>query len=130
MSIDTISNFLTSVRNAIARAKSSVTVPYSRFTFSLALILKQEGFVKDVVIKDAEPQKEIVLYLKYVDNESAIHEIKQISKPGRRVYVPCNCIPTVIGGLGIAIMTTNKGLLTNKAARESGVGGEIVCTIW
>lgn len=130
MSVDTIGNFLTMIRNAVARAKRSVNVPYSKLPYAMASILKEEGFVKDIVIEDAVPQKRMIITLKYVNNESAIHEITQISKPGRRVYVPNTCIPTVIGGLGVAIITTNLGVITNKAARARNVGGEVLCTVW
>ncbi len=130
MSVDTISNFLTTIRNAVARAKRSISIPHSKLTHAVAEILKEEGFISDVIIEEAVPQKKLILMLKYVDNESTIHEITQISKPGRRVYVPHNCIPTVIGGLGVAIMTTNHGIITNKAARARGIGGEVICTVW
>lgn len=129
MSIDTIGNFLTSIRNAISRAKRNVVVPHSKMKHAIALVLKEEGFVGDVRVQ-GEDKKELVVFLKYVQNESSIHEIKQVSKPGRRVYVQESCIPVVVGGLGVAIITTNKGIMTNKAARVHGIGGEIICTVW
>lgn len=129
MSVDTIGNFLTSIRNAVSRAKRKMVVPYSNMKFEIASVLKKEGFVQDIRI-EGEDKKELVVFLKYVQNESPIHEIKQISKPGRRIYVQNSCIPVVIGGLGIAIITTNKGVITNKQAKELGVGGEVICTVW
>jgi small subunit ribosomal protein S8 len=130
MSVDSMGNFLTSIRNVVARAGRSVSIPFSLLKHQVALILLQEGFIKDMQIVGEGIDKKLVLVLKYVDNESAIHEIKQISTPGRRVYVKSSCIPTVIGGLGVAVVTTNKGVMTDKKARELKVGGELICTIW
>jgi small subunit ribosomal protein S8 len=130
MSIDTIGNFLTSIRNSIARVSRFVKVPYSKLKHNIALTLLKEGFIKDVSIEGEGVEKKLVIGLKYVNNESVIHEIVQISTPGRRVYIKSTCIPTVIGGLGIAIMTTNKGIMTNKQVRELKIGGEIICTVW
>ena len=130
MSIDSVGNFLTSLRNSIARANRLVKVPYSNFKHEIAKILLQEGFIKDVYVENEGVDKKLVVNLKYVNNESVIHEIVQISKPGRRVYAQSSCIPVVVGGLGIAIMSTNKGVITNKKTRDLGIGGEIICTIW
>jgi small subunit ribosomal protein S8 len=130
MSIDSVGNFLTSVRNAVARAARMVNVPYSKFKHEIANILFQEGFIKDISIVGEGIEKKLVLSFKYVKNESVIHEIRQISKPSRRVYVKSNAIPTVIDGLGIAIFTTNLGLMTNNQLKEKKIGGEFICTIW
>lgn len=130
MSIDNVGNFLTSVRNAVARAARMVNVPYSKFKHEIANILFQEGFIKDISIVGEGIEKKLVLSFKYVKNESVIHEIRQISKPSRRVYVKSNAIPTVIDGLGIAIFTTNLGLMTNNQLKEKKIGGEFICTIW
>lgn len=130
MSIDSVGNFLTSVRNAVARAACMVNVPYSKFKHEIANILFQEGFIKDISIVGEGIEKKLVLSFKYVKNESVIHEIRQISKPSRRVYVKSNAIPTVIDGLGIAIFTTNLGLMTNNQLKEKKIGGEFICTIW
>lgn len=130
MSVDSIGNFFTSVRNAIARASRFVKIPYSNFKHKISLILLEEGFIKDVLVEGDGIEKKIVIFLKYVNNESVIHEVKQISKPGRRVYIKFNSIPVVIGGLGIAIVTTSHGVMTNKQLKEKNIGGELVCTIW
>ncbi len=130
MSIDNVGNFLTSVRNAVARAARMVNVPYSKFKHEIANILFQEGFIKDISIVGEGIEKRLVLSFKYVKNESVIHEIRQISKPSRRVYVKSNAIPTVIDGLGVAIFTTNLGLMTNNQLKEKKIGGEFICTIW
>jgi small subunit ribosomal protein S8 len=130
MSVDSVGNYLTSIRNVVARAGRTVSVPFSLLKHSISLLLLQEGFIKDVKIVGEGIHKKLVLVLKYVENESTIHEIKQVSTPGRRVYVKSTCIPTVIGGLGIAVVTTNKGVITDKQAREMKIGGELICTIW
>ncbi len=130
MSVDSIGNFLTSIRNAIARASRFVKVPYSKFKYQISLIMLEEGFIKSVHVEGEGIEKSIVIFFKYVSNESVIHEIKQISKPGRRVYVKFNCLPIVIGGLGIAILTTSQGIMTNKKLKEKNIGGELICTIW
>ncbi|HBL98452.1 TPA: 30S ribosomal protein S8 [Candidatus Dependentiae bacterium] len=132
MSIDTIGNFLTSVRNAIARSKQWVEVPYSRINAQIAEILKSEGFVKDFAIMQREEsfRKQLRVYLKYVDGESVIHEIDRASTPGRRVYEGASKLRRVVGGLGVAIVTTSSGLMTDKEARQRKVGGEVLCTVW
>lgn len=130
MAIDTIGDFLTIIRNGVAVSKRSVVAPYSRLKFEIANILKNEGFIKDVIVEEDNNHKQIKVFLKYVDGESVIHEITRISKPSRRVYESSINIKPIIGGLGISILTTNKGALTNRDARKIGVGGEIICTVW
>ncbi len=106
-------------------------VIHTKLNEKIADVLVQEGFIKKYsVLVDEENRKKLILELKYVDNESAIHEIKQISTQGRRVYSGKKNIPVVIGGLGIAILTTNAGVITDKKARLDGIGGEIICTVW
>jgi len=135
MSIDSIGDFLTAIRNIVLVSKPFVVVPCTKTKFIIAEILKKEGFVKDIVLLDGKSDTEhgkrfMKIILKYVDNESVIHEIKRISKPGRRVYVGVKGIKPVIGGLGLSILTTNCGVLTHKEAKNRGVGGEVICTVW
>lgn len=130
MSKDVIANFLTVLRNGIARSKSHVVADYSNFRYEIAKILKEEGFVTDVVVTDQENQKKLKVVLKYVDGESVIHEINRVSKPSRRIYKSIDKIKPVIGGLGINILTTSKGVMTDKSAQKQRVGGELICTIW
>ncbi len=131
MSVDNISNFISSLRNVISRAGKRVMVIHTKLNEKIADVLVKEGFIKKYsVLVDEENRKKLILELKYVDNESAIHEIKQISTQGRRVYSGKKNIPVVIGGLGIAILTTNAGVITDKKARLDGIGGEIICTVW
>lgn len=132
MSIDTIGDFLTIIRNAVVRSHRSICVPYSRMRHQIADILKREGFVRDVVVQQEEGAalKSLRVVLKYVDGESVIHEIKRVSSPGCRTYEGVEQMRRVIGGLGIAIITTSQGVLTDKEARQRSVGGEVICTVW
>ena len=129
--MDVISDFITIIRNGIMASKSHVIAPYSSTNASIADILCKEGFVKDVVVAHSDAgHKMLKLFLKYVDGESAIHEIKRVSKPSRRMYAGVDRIKPVIGGLGVSIVSTNKGVISHKAAKKFGVGGEVLCTVW
>lgn len=132
MSIDSIGDFLTIIRNGIMASNQAVLAPYSKMRHQIANILWDEGFVKQVVVIEGQgiTSKKIKLVLKYVDGESVIHNIKRISKPSCRMYSGIKEIKPVIGNLGISILTTNKGLLTDKQAKKNSVGGEIICTVW
>ena len=133
MSIDILGNFLTTIRNGIARSKAFVTAPYSKLKYDLAEILHQEGFIAGFeVIQNSDNlvDKKLKVILKYVNNESVIHEITRVSKPSRRIYAGIHNMKPVIGGMGISVLTTNKGLLTDKTAKKMRVGGEIICTVW
>jgi small subunit ribosomal protein S8 len=130
MSVDTIGDFLTIIRNGIARSKPSVELPYSKLKHNIALLFKQEGFIRDVAVEEQEGLKHLKIVLKYVNGESVIHEIKRLSTPGRRLYRGASKVQPVIGGLGLSVLTTNRGLMTDKQARTLGVGGEVICTIW
>ena len=132
MSIDIIGNFLTVIRNGILRSKSSVVTSYSSMKYELALILQQEGFINGIEVLNENDvvKKQIKIVLKYVNNESVIHEITRVSKPSRRIYAGIGDMKPVIGGLGVSVLTTNKGLLTDKTAKKMRVGGEIICTVW
>jgi len=131
MSIDTIGNFLTIIRNGIMVTKKSVTAPYSKIKHQIAAILEEEGFIKSFSIETSENgNKELRIVLKYVNNESVIHEITRVSTPGLRVYGGFANIKPVIGGLGITILSTNKGIITNRKAKSISTGGEVLCTVW
>lgn len=130
MSVDTVGDFLTIIRNGIMRSKRFVIAPYSKTRYSLAKLLEQEGFVCGAEILDNEQFKTIKIILKYYQGESVIHEITRVSKPSRRVYVKSKNIKPVIGGLGISILSTSKGLTTDRASKDMNVGGEFVCTVW
>jgi len=130
MITDTIGNFLTIIRNGTMIGKSIVVAPHSKVCFAITEILKKEGFIRDFSVDAVGVEKKIKIFLKYVDGESVIHELSRISTPGKRAYAQVHQVPSVIGGLGISIITTSQGVLTDKEARNRRVGGEIICTIW
>lgn len=128
---DPIADMLTRIRNANLVGHEKVEVPGSNIKRSIAEILKREGFIRDAEFIADEKQGVIRLFLKYgKSQERVITGLKRISKPGMRVYVPNDAIPRVLGGLGIAIISTSKGILTDKEARHSSVGGEVLCYVW
>jgi len=132
MSFDAIGDFLTIIRNGLMVSKPFVVAPYSKMRFEIAKILKDEGFIKDcIVVNEEDPTKKgIKVYLNYVGNESVIHEIKRVSTPGRRNYSGIKNVKPVIGGLGVSILSTNRGIMTQNKAKELNVGGEVICTVW
>ena len=128
---DTIADMLTRIRNANAMHYTEVSVPASKLKEELARILKEEGFIEDYKIVEKDVQGTIVLTLKYGKNkERVITGLKRISKPGLRVYAKVDEIPKVLNGLGIAIISTPKGVMTDKKARQNCVGGEVLAYIW
>lgn len=130
MSIDVIGNFLTIIRNGIMRSKPFVRAPHSKMKHAVANILKEEGFITDVVVDTEGDRKFLKVILKYVGGESVIHEIKRESTPGRRTYTSAHQIKPVIGNLGMSILSTNKGVVSDKKARQNSLGGEVICTVW
>ena len=128
---DPIADMLTRIRNANAMRYKEVEVPASRIKLEIARILKEEGYISDVKIKKDKVQDVMVLNLKYGEKkERVITGLKRISKPGLRVYVKHEELPRVLNGLGIAIISTSKGIMTDKKARENGLGGEVLAYIW
>ncbi|MCX5922247.1 MAG: 30S ribosomal protein S8 [Candidatus Dependentiae bacterium] len=131
MSIDSIGNFLTIIRNGLLVSKPFVLAPYAKMRDAIAQILKEEGFIRDFVVEtDEAGKKSIKVLFKYVDGESVIHEITRISKPSRRFYTGASTIKPVISGLGLSILTTSKGVISHKTAESLSVGGEVICTVW
>jgi small subunit ribosomal protein S8 len=128
---DPIADMLTRIRNASSARHEKVLVPRSRLKIRIAEVLKEEGFIKDFVVHEDGPQGAITVLLKYsADREPAISDIKRISKPGLRRYVPTDSIPRILNGMGIAILSTSKGVLVDREARKQKVGGELICTVW
>ncbi|MEG6523408.1 30S ribosomal protein S8 [Desulfotomaculum sp. 1211_IL3151] len=128
---DPIADFLTRVRNANTVYHDKVEAPASNVKKAIAEILKQEGYIKDFETIEDGKQGIIRLYLKYgMNKQRVITGLKRISKPGLRVYAKKDQIPKVLGGLGIAIVSTSKGIMTDKQARQSGLGGEVICYVW
>lgn len=131
MMTDPIADMLTRIRNAVNAKHKVVEVPASNIKKSIAQILLDEGFIDGFNVTDDGKQGIITIDLKYGPNEEkVISGIKRISKPGLRVYARANEVPKVLGGLGIAIFSTSKGLVTDKVARKEGIGGEVICYVW
>ena len=128
---DPIGDMLTRIRNASSARHEKVLVPKSRLKIRIAEVLKEEGFIKDFVVHQDGVQGAITILLKYSgDREPAISDIKRVSKPGLRRYVPTDEIPRVLNGMGIAILSTSKGVMADREARKQKVGGELICTVW
>lgn len=127
---DPIADMLTRIRNANSAKHVSVKIPFSKMKEGIANILKNEGYIKDFEIKEDGSKKDVIVALKYVDGENVIKGLKRISKPGRRVYSGVEELPKVLGGLGIAIVSTPKGVITDKECRKHSVGGEVLCYVW
>lgn len=131
MMTDPIADMLTRIRNASRTKLEKVDIPSSKLKVEIAKILKDEGYVKNVKLVKDRKQGMIRVYLKYSDEEFAtIQGIKRISRPGRRMYVASDSIPRVMGGLGVAILSTPKGIQTGKQAKKDNVGGEVICHVW
>lgn len=128
---DPIADMLTRLRNALGARHPKVDIPASNVKVELARILKEEGYINTYRVADEDGKRVIKLYLKYQpDSSPVISRIERVSKPGRRVYAGSKEIPAVIGGMGINVLTTPKGLMTGKKARKEGVGGEVLCNVW
>ena len=129
---DTISDMLTRIRNANMVKHQIVEIPFTKMTNSISIILKEEGFIEDFEIYVNDSRKTLLLSMKYKGAERApvISKIKRVSKPGLRIYSNTKSLPTILGNLGIAIISTSQGLTTNIKARELGIGGEVLCYIW
>ncbi len=127
---DPIADYLTRVRNAVKAKKRFVEIPSSNMKVGISEILKKTKFIKDYEVIEDNKQNILKIELQYVDGEASIQGLKRISTPGLRQYVSKDEIPRVRNGLGVAIISTSKGLLTDKEARREGVGGEVICYIW
>jgi small subunit ribosomal protein S8 len=126
---DTLADMITRVRNAHMADKESVTMPSSKLKVAVAQVLKDEGYVTDLsVTEGAKP--ELTITLKYYEGKPVIEKIVRISKPSLRVYKGSSSLPSVEGGLGVAIVTTSHGVMTDRAARAAGIGGEVICTVF
>ena len=130
MVTDPIADMLTRIRNANSMRYKEVEVPASKIKIEIARILKEEGFISDYKVKKNNIQDILVLNLKYSGKERVITGLKRISKPGLRVYAKADEIPTILSGLGIAIISTSKGMMTDRDARKASLGGEVLAYIW
>ncbi len=131
---DPIADMLTRIRNALMVGHTTVEVPSSKIKVAIARILKEEGFIDDYYLTRDRPQPQLVIQLRYVGDRKNRHPVitglQRVSKPGRRIYTRAADIPWVRSGMGIAILTTPKGVLTGQQARRLGVGGEVLCYVW
>lgn len=130
MSVDSIGDFLTVIRNGLKVAKRTVRAPHSRMKEEILVVLKDEGYIRDYSVQQNEAKKEIEVVLKYVQGESVIHNLDRVSTPGCRRYKAIKDVKPVIGGLGIAVLSTNRGVMSDRRARELHVGGEVICQVW
>ena len=130
MYTDTIADMLTRIRNAIMANHERVEVPSSRVKKMIITILREEGYIKNFKVVEDEGKEKIIVYLKYINEEPVIRGLERISKPSRRVYSGKDDIPVVLGGYGIAIISTSQGIMTGKKAAELGIGGEVLCKVW
>jgi len=128
---DPIGDMITRIRNAQLRSKGKVTMPGSKQRERVLEVLKSEGFIRGFAsVKHASGRNELEIELKYFDGEPVIREIERVSKPGRRVYVAVKNLPRINNGLGVAILSTPKGVMADHAARDANVGGELICTVF
>jgi small subunit ribosomal protein S8 len=128
---DPIGDMITRIRNAQSRTKSKVSTPGSKLRKSVLEVLKSEGYIRDyATLEHSDGRTEFEIELKYFDGAPVIREIERVSKPGRRVYVSVRNLPRINNGLGVAIVSTPKGVMADHAARDANVGGEILCTVF
>ena len=127
---DPIADMIIRIKNALMAGHDEVSIPHSKMKQSIAQILKEEGYIADTRVEPNKPQATIVCSLKYVGKTPAITDVRRLSKPGRRLYSAATEIPTALGGYGITILSTSKGLMTGTTARKQNIGGEILCQIW
>ena len=127
---DPIADMLTRVRNAGKASKQTVSMPSAKMKVAIAKVLKQEGFIKDYEVEGDGAIKTLVITLKYFQGEPVIEMLKRESTPGLRIYAEKDNLPSVNGGMGVALISTSKGVMTDKAAREAGIGGEVICSVF
>jgi len=127
---DPIADMIIRIKNALLAGHASVEIPHSKMKESLASILVEEGYVAGMVVKPQVPQAIIEVSLKYVGKVPAITDVRRVSKPGRRIYATVKDIPKALGGYGITVLSTSKGIMTDTKARQTNAGGEVLCQVW
>ncbi len=127
---DPIADFIIRIKNAHMARKTVVEAPFSRMKKSIADILVSEGYISSFEVKEEKPFNKLVVTLKYIGRQPAINDVKRLSKPGRRVYSPAGTVPKTLGGYGLTIISTSKGVMTDTDARKANVGGELLCQVW
>lgn len=126
---DPLADMFTRIINGQAAGKKEVSLPASKVKFAVSQVLKDEGYIEDAKLVDEEGKSRLIISLKYFRGVPVISQLKRVSKPSRRIYKAKEDIPSVLGGLGVAIVTTSKGVMTDKQAREQGHGGEVLCLV-
>lgn len=126
---DPIADMLTRIRNGLAAAKAEVAMPSSKLKKSIAQVLKDEGYISDFSVQDIDGKPIMKIALKYYEGKPVIDRLDRVSRPGLRIYKPKTDLPKVLGGLGIAIVSTSAGVMTDRAARKAGHGGEVLCIV-
>lgn len=127
---DPIADLLIRIKNAHMARHNEVLVPFSKIKLNIAKILEQEGYIESAEVSDSKPFAEIAIKLRYVGKMPAVTEVRRLSKPGRKLYAPAKDIPRALGGYGITIVSTSKGVMTDKDARKQNIGGELICQVW
>ncbi len=127
---DPIADMIIRIKNALLAHHDEVMMPYSNLKQAIGTILQKEGYIGEVEVKKDGPFSTLVLKLKYSGKMPTITDVRRLSKPGRRLYAPANKIPRTLGGYGITIVSTSKGVVTDKEARKQNIGGELLCQIW
>lgn len=127
---DPIADMITRIKNALLAGKQTVGIPHSKMKESIAQLLVEGGYVEDFEVKKDQLHSEIIIKLKYIGKVPAISAVRRMSKPGRRMYVPVKQIPRALGGYGMTIVSTSKGVMDDTKARQQNVGGEVLCQIW
>jgi len=127
---DPIADYLARIRNAISAKHDKVDIPASRLKLEITKILKDEGFIQNFKVQEDNRQGVIRIFLKYVEGTPVITGLKQVSRPGRRIYSTKDAVPKVIGGLGVSIVSTSKGIMTGEHSQKTGIGGEVLCEVW
>jgi len=126
---DPIADMLTRIRNAQQSEKQSVAMPASKLKSAIAQVLKDEGYIEDFAVREAEGRPQLEISLKYYAGKPVIERIERVSRPGLRIYRPKDALPKVMNGLGVAIVSTSRGVMTDRKARGMGVGGEVLCIV-
>ncbi len=127
---DPIADMITRIKNAIMARHDEVVIPHSKMKEAIAVLLKDNGYIESFEVVKKAPQDDITVKLKYIGKTAAITDVRRVSKPGRRVYSPVKEIPKTLGGYGMTVVSTSKGVITDTQARKQNTGGEVLCQIW
>ena len=127
---DPIADMIIRIKNAFMAGRTDLVIPHSKMKEAIAKLLKANNYIEDFAVEDKKPQADITIVLRYVDKMSAITGVKRVSKPGRRIYAKAGQVPSTLNGYGMTILSTNKGVIDDKTARKTQVGGEVLCQIW